>query len=156
MAAYSLLYFHWPTFSKDVRAKRYLRDRSFYALTMAVCATASARIQEKAPLPPSSLNLNFASIPPSRVFYQECMDTLNRLKDVDFNIMRTEALLGMLDLQYNDLGGCVGHLHRYWAMSTISGFHDEANWPVAITEIDLQERRRLVSADNSQLNFYII
>ncbi|EED13706.1 conserved hypothetical protein [Talaromyces stipitatus ATCC 10500] len=140
-----LLYFHWPTFSQNLCAKRYSHDRSLYALTMAVCATASARIQEKAPLPPSSLNLNFASIPPSKVFYQECMDTLNQLKEVgpDFNIMRTEALLGMLDLQYNDLGGCLGHLHRYLAMSAETGFHDEANWPSTLTEIEVQERRRL-------------
>lgn len=63
----------------------------------------------------------------------------------DFNLMRTEALLGMLALQHNDLGSGHAHLHRYLAMVTQSRFHDERNWPLNLTEIEVQERRRLVS-----------
>lgn len=63
----------------------------------------------------------------------------------DFNLMRTEALLGLLALQHNDLESGHAHLHRYLAMVTQSRFHDERNWPLNLTEIEVQERRRLVS-----------
>lgn len=82
------------------------------------------------------------------MFHQECLNAIRQLTTdrADFNVMRTEALLGMLDLQHNDLGGCLAHLHRYMAISAETGFHNEANWPSSLNEIEIQERRRLVSA----------
>lgn len=114
---------------------------------MAVCATASARIRTNAPLPPASSKINIHNIPSSKSFYKECLDSIPVLVvgAEDFNLMRTEALLGLLALQHNDLGSGHAHLHRYLAMVTQSRFHDERNWPLNLTEIEVQERRRLVS-----------
>lgn len=64
--------------------------------------------------------------------------------------MRTEALLGMLALQHNDLGSGHAHLHRYLTMVTQSRFHDERSWPSNLTEIEVEERRRLVSESFSK------
>ncbi|RJE24629.1 hypothetical protein PHISCL_03053 [Aspergillus sclerotialis] len=140
-----LLYFHWPTFSADLHSKRYTQDRSFFATTMAVCATASARLRAGAPLPPSSPTFDRIVIPSSEVFYSACLDSLPILTagHADFNFMRTEALLGMLCLQYDGLDGCHTHLHRYLAMCSEIGFSNERNWPSNLTEIEVQERRRL-------------
>lgn len=62
----------------------------------------------------------------------------------EFDLMRTEALLSVLCLQFDDLQGSYAHLHHYLAMCSETSFHDEAEWPSPLTEIDVQERRRLV------------
>jgi hypothetical protein len=117
---------------------------------MAVCATASARIRDGAQLSISSSKVDIVVTPASEVFYRECLESIPSpmIGNVDFNFMRTEALLGMLCLQYNDLPGCHAHLHRYLAMCADTGFHSEARWPPHLTEIERQERRRLVSSSD--------
>lgn len=124
-----------------------MHDRTFYVLTMAVCATASTRIHNSASIgtPPG---VSRAAAPSSKAFYQACLDALPSLimETADFDLMRTEALLGMLCLEYNDIRGCYAHQHRYLAMCSEMGFHDEKRWPPNLSEIDIQERRRLVSS----------
>ncbi|KAL7785414.1 hypothetical protein V8C43DRAFT_154724 [Trichoderma afarasin] len=140
-----LLYFHWPSFYTDIVARRYLSDRSFYTLTMAVCATAATRLSGE--LPPRIASVikirNNSSL--SGIFYTACINALPVLHtdEVEFNFMRTEALLGMLCLEYNNIRGCHAHLHRYLAMCAEIGFNDESKWPPGLTAIEVEERRRL-------------
>lgn len=113
---------------------------------MAVCATACARVRDGAfpfSIPPT---IDLLSMPSSEAFHGACMDSIptTTSREVDFNWMRTEALLGMLHLQNNDVRGCHSHLHRYLALCAQTGFHDEARWATSLSEIDVQERRRLV------------
>jgi hypothetical protein len=140
-----MLFFHWPTFSGDIHRKRYVEDQSLFALTMAVCAMASARLRDGAYLPASSPTLDPASAPSSEIFYRACLNAIPELGKYEFNFMRTEALLGMLCLQYNDSHGAQAHRHRYLAMCAETNFHDESRWPSELNEIERQERRRLVS-----------
>ncbi|KAL6831528.1 hypothetical protein J3E69DRAFT_329630 [Trichoderma sp. SZMC 28015] len=140
-----LLYFHWPSFYADIVARRYLSDRSFYTLTIAVCATAATRLSGE--LPPRIASVikirNNSSL--SGIFYTACINALPVLHtdEVEFNFMRTEALLGMLCLEYNNIRGCHAHLHRYLAMCAEIGFNDESKWPPGLTAIEVEERRRL-------------
>ncbi|KAL7915547.1 hypothetical protein GGI35DRAFT_183897 [Trichoderma velutinum] len=140
-----LLYFHWPSFYADIVAKRYLSDRSFYALTMAVCATASTRLSEGLPQCIASAIKIKHSCSLSGMFYTACINALPVLHtdDVEFNFMRAEALLGMLCLEYNNIRGCHAHLHRYLAMCAEIGFNNERQWPSGLTAIEIEERRRL-------------
>ncbi|RSH91605.1 hypothetical protein EHS25_008974 [Saitozyma podzolica] len=141
-----LVYFHWPTFWSDICSKRYDRDRCFYALTMAVCATACARVRDGAQLPPTSSLMTEMVIPASDVFHRACVGACSDMLDdgdVNFELMRTEAVLGMLCLQHNDVRGSHRHLHRYLGMSAEIGFHSETRWGSDLTAIDVEERRRL-------------
>lgn len=144
----SILYFHWPSFSADIASQRYAHDRAFFAVTMAVCATARARVQDGALPPPWSRRIvECATVPTTYAFHQACLDSLPTAVtgQVEFNWMRTESLLCTLCLQNNDLRGCHAHTHRYLAMCADTGFHDERRWPGHLSEIEIQERRRLVS-----------
>ena len=116
---------------------------------MAVCATACARVRDGALPFHLPHTIDRSSIPSSEPFHRACLDSLPTEISglVDFNWMRTEALLGPLCMQNNDLRGCHIRLHRYLSMCAETGFHDEARWPTGLSEIDIQERRRLVSQE---------
>lgn len=62
-----------------------------------------------------------------------------------FQSMRANAMLASVCLQTGDLKRTLLHLGDYISLSLLSGFYDEANWPKNLTEIQKQERRRLVS-----------
>ena len=131
-----------------MRRKRYTTDKHFFSLTMAICATAAARIHNGQLHDHPSIAAP-PSCPPSQTFYRACIDAmpspLTVLSDIDLLLMRTEALLALLCMQHNDLRAAHGHLHRYLGMSADIGFHNEARWPSGLNCIQVQERRRLVS-----------
>lgn len=122
---------------------------------MAVCATAATRLSGE--LPPRIASVikirNNSSL--SGIFYTACINALPVLHtdEVEFNFMRTEALLGMLCLEYNNIRGCHAHLHRYLAMCAEIGFNDESKWPPGLTAIEVEERRRLVRKTLDQLRY---
>jgi hypothetical protein len=116
---------------------------------MAVCATACARVRDGAQLPPTSSLMTEMVIPASDVFHRACVGTCSDMLDdgdVNFELMRTEAVLGMLCLQHNDVRGSHRHMHRYLGMSAEIGFHSETRWGSDLTAIEVEERRRLVSS----------
>ena len=59
--------------------------------------------------------------------------------------MKANALLASVCLQNGDLAKVASHLSNYSCLSAIHKFHLESQWPHDITEIQRQERRRLVS-----------
>ncbi|TXT04335.1 hypothetical protein VHUM_04102 [Vanrija humicola] len=144
-------FFHWPTFSRDVRDRRYLHDRAFYAATMAVCAIASARVRDGADamgdtdgglslmskLPPST--------PPSEVFYEATVRAFPRdlSQAPEFDYKRSKVILAMLCIQYGQVRQLMTHLHDYITLSAADAFHLESRWPPNLPETELQERRRL-------------
>ena len=142
---HSLIYFHWPTFWSNIHALRYRHDQHFHALTLAVCATAAARLRDGARSQmPSSPTLT--SLFP--VFYRASLDACRGLEEdqVTFDSMRAEAVLGMLCLQCNDVRGSHRHLHRYLGMAAEMGLHNEARWEQDLSRVEIEERRRLVSS----------
>lgn len=116
---------------------------------MAVCATACARVRDGAQLPPSSPLMSETEIPASETFHRACLEACSNVPndgEISFDLMRTEAVLGMLCLQHNDVRGSHRHLHRYLGMSAEIGFHSESRWGSDLTAIEVEERRRLVSS----------
>ncbi|ORX35538.1 fungal-specific transcription factor domain-domain-containing protein [Kockovaella imperatae] len=136
-------YFHWPSFAALVDSREYDHHQSFFTLVMAVCADASARVHDGAQIPPTTLLNKRELYPPSELFYHTCLDSMQDMTDFDFHVMRAEAILGLLCLQYNDLRGTYRHIHRYLGMSAEIGFHNEARWPSDLDCIAREERRRL-------------
>lgn len=142
----SLPYFHWPTFSYDVRRRRYLHDRPFFAATMAVCAMSSARQTDGANIPNFS-NDTTPEIPPSQIFYNASVNAIPRdlLRAADFDYKRAKALLTMMCIQYGRVTEVKLHLGELCTMCSLEGFHSESRWPPGLNAIEVEERRRLVS-----------
>lgn len=147
-----MVFFHWPTFSRDVRERRYLHDRAFYATTMAVCAIASARVRDGADAMGdtegglSLMSTLPASTPPSEVFYEATMRAFPRdlSQAPDFDYKRSKIVLAMLCIQYGQVRQLMTHLHDYITLCAADAFHLESRWPPNLAETELQERRRLV------------
>jgi hypothetical protein len=145
---YRIVYFHWPSFLADVLAQRHITDQAFYASVMGVCAIASGRLQEGLQLPLSFSQPDRNSLPASAIFYQACVDAIPTGLEsrTDFNFLRAKALLCMACTQYNDPRTACIHHHDYLNMAALEGIPNESRWPSDLNEIQVQERRRLVSS----------
>jgi hypothetical protein len=64
---------------------------------------------------------------------------------LSFDYLRATALLAILGMQNGDFQQLQVQLGRYLGSAALQGFHDEAQWPQGVSEIERQERRRLVS-----------
>ena len=60
--------------------------------------------------------------------------------------MRACALLSITSIQYGDIEAMQLYLGHYFTLVGINRFHDEANWQKDITNIEVEERRRLVNS----------
>ena len=141
--------FHWPTFMGQVRQGLYRTDRAFFATVMSACAVASARIRDGAytqlPNPPPLPQE--AAVTDSETFYEAAVRAIPADLSVaySFNYKRAKSLLSEVAIQYGHSRTFCAHLGDYLTMCGIDGFHNESRWPSGLTEIDIQERRRLVS-----------
>jgi hypothetical protein len=83
---------------------------------------------------------------PSETFYTAAKDTLPKDLTVarEFDYLRACALLSITSIQYGDIAAMQLYLGHYFTLSGIQRFHDEAYWPKNITNIEVEERRRLV------------
>ncbi|KAF2277726.1 uncharacterized protein EI97DRAFT_271660 [Westerdykella ornata] len=135
--------FHQPTLLQKVHDQEYLRNRGCFASLMAACALASARERDGA-LYGSIKDTSMVSIP-SETFYTAAKDTLpkNLVEARDFDHMRACALLSITSIQYGDIEAMQLYLGHYFTLVGIHRFHDEAYWPKNITNIEVEERRRL-------------
>lgn len=144
----SFPFFHWPAFKDSVHAEWHKANRSFCAVTLAVSALASARIRDQASLSP--LESSLAAVP-AEIWSAACLDVLpsghRMARDYDdaFNYMRTYALLAILSVQDADLANFQMYLGRYLTLSAVHSFHQESRWPPGLSELERDERRRLVS-----------
>ncbi|WVQ71063.1 hypothetical protein IAR50_000588 [Cryptococcus sp. DSM 104548] len=147
--------FHWPTFVANIRRRVYMTYPAFHALTMSVCALASARLRDGAPTSPnarSALASNPLEAPSagrpqptSEQYYQAAIASFPRdlTKAMDFDYKRAKPLLATLAIQYGDIPSVHAHVGDYMTMCAIDGFHNESRWPSDLNEIEVQERRRL-------------
>lgn len=113
---------------------------------MSVCALAAGRLCDGVPsLPARHLVQDAAAL--SLQCYAAAVKAMpNDMSSVPdyFQTMRAEALLVSTCLQNRDPKRAIAHLGEYVSLSVSNGFHDEANWPEGLSEIQKQERRRLV------------
>lgn len=122
----------------------YLQDRGYLASVLAACALASARRRDGAMYPDASYVMSAAS--ESETFYSAVVDTLP--KDLTlargFDYLRACALLSITSIQYGDIAAMQLYLGHYFTLARIQRFHDESYWPKNISNIEVEERRRLV------------
>lgn len=121
---------------------------------MSMCAVALARTRNGVKSPPGTplclimRDLRAAQgVPSSEEFYAAAMKAYPVILcgKVTIDYMRAAGLLTLMCLEYNDRGGAGCHHHKYLQMANEIGLHDETRWPPGLTEIEVQERRRMVS-----------
>ncbi|KAH7077842.1 hypothetical protein BKA63DRAFT_509185 [Paraphoma chrysanthemicola] len=136
--------FHQPTLLQKVRDQYYLKDRGFFASLMAACALASARGRDGA-LHGSEQHATYNHIATSEIFYAAAKETLpgNLTMGHDFSYMRACALLAITSIQYGDIKALQLYLGYYFTLADIHKFHDESCWPKDMTNVEVEERRRL-------------
>ncbi|WVW80373.1 hypothetical protein I302_102354 [Kwoniella bestiolae CBS 10118] len=138
------LFFHWPTFTAAFQDRLYTRSRSFNCLIMSVCALASARLRDGAPK-----NCHLKHWDPttstSETFYQSCLSTFpaDLIKAPEFDYKRAKVIMSMVCLQYGDIARSIIHIGDYCTLCSLDGFQNESRWPKGLSEIEIQERRRL-------------
>lgn len=141
-------YFHWPTFEAQIQQQMYRSDWGVFVVTMAVCALTAGRVYDGLAVP---TDVNMTSSEATNLSLQCYTAAVNAIPaDVTmindyYPAMKASALLASVCLQDGDLKKLVSHLANYFCLSTIHKFHLEAHWPSDLTEIQRQERRRLVS-----------
>jgi hypothetical protein len=114
---------------------------------MAACALASARGRDGA-LFAVSKDTSYVGAVPSETFFAAAKDTLPEdfVTARDFNYMRTCALLSITSIQYGDIESMQLYLGHYFTLVGIHKFYDEAHWPRDTTNVEVEERRRLVGS----------
>jgi hypothetical protein len=137
--------FHQPTLLQNVHEQNYLRDRGCFASIMGACALASARQRDGALHTTERESLPMAPIT-SETFYAAVVDSLP--KDFTmargFESLRACALLCITSIQYGDIPAMQLYLGHYFTLVGINRFQDETCWPKNISNIEIEERRRLV------------
>ncbi|CAK9782217.1 unnamed protein product [Cutaneotrichosporon oleaginosum] len=142
-----LPYFHWPSFYAHIRVRRYMHDRAFYAVTMAMCAITSARMRDGASyLAEAGVKAHLtADTPSSEAFYEAATRTFpaDLSQASEFDYKRAKVILAMLCIQFGNVRQLTTHLGDYMTLCSNDNFHLEARWPSNLPETEVQERRRL-------------
>jgi len=136
--------FHQPTLLQKVKDQEYLRNQGCFASLMAACALASARQRDGA-LFRSITNASYNGNISSETFYKAAIDMMpkNLVEADGLDYMRACALLSITSIQYGDIEAMQLYLGHYFTLVGIHRFYDEANWPKDVTNIEVEERRRL-------------
>lgn len=145
-------FLHWPTWMAELRAERYRSNWGAFIVTMAMCALSAGKLADgSVQASSSSLKARAASL--SSECYHAAVQAVHRDDDFDLGdgrhvvpLLKARALLSSTCMQAGNLNAALAHNGEYSIVSALAGFHDEANWPSDLTEIQRQERRRLVSA----------
>ena len=113
---------------------------------MAACALASARERDGA-LYCSITNASYNANIPSETFYKAARDLLpeNLVEADGLDYMRACVLLSITSIQYGDIEAMQLYLGHYFTLVSVHRLHDEANWPKDTNNVEVEERRRLVT-----------
>jgi hypothetical protein len=122
----------------------YVKDRFFFASTMAACALASARARDGAIISSRWKHANLKE-PTSQVFHDAARAALpiDLITAQQHDCLRAQALLALTALQNGQIRTMHQQLGRYHALVAMDGLHDEVNWPSDIGVVETEERRRL-------------
>lgn len=141
-------FLHWPSTLADLRAGRYRSNWSVFIVTLAMCAIAAGKLVDGGVPGPVPISV----IERASTLAAECYKAATSALDaVEFNhstdalpLLKARSLLACTCMHNGDVNAAILHHGQYSIISAQSGFHDEANWPSDLTEIQRQERRRLV------------
>ena len=135
---------------KAIETRLYTTDRAFYTVAMAVCAIVASRIQHGAQLSRSAgAGQSDDTSPSPATLYELALDAFPPSSSAtgSLNFKRSKLLMAIACLQDGDPVGLHTHLGDYGTLSFADGFYDESRWPPGLKEHEVQERRRLVSAN---------
>ncbi|PMD44836.1 hypothetical protein L207DRAFT_541235 [Hyaloscypha variabilis F] len=136
--------FHRPTLLRKISTRDYLSDKAQFAMTMAICALASARARDGA-LYPAKWNPDYLLEPAAEAFSSAAIAVLpsdwSKMKGLDW--MRTCAVLALVGIQVGNIPMMHQYLGTYHTLVAMDGLHDEKNWPREIDMVQVEERRRL-------------
>ncbi|QDS74060.1 hypothetical protein FKW77_009334 [Venturia effusa] len=135
-------FFHQPTTIRKVSRGEHQTSKSQFAVTMAMCALASARARDGAIIT-NQWDLSALSKTSSEAFFAAAESVLPKGPVTDFNFMRAYALLSITAIQYGKPQTMFYYLGLYHTCIEIDGLHDEANWSKDAGIVALEERRRL-------------
>jgi hypothetical protein len=125
---YSFPFFHIPTMRRRAVNRDYLDDHAFFAVTMAICALASARARDGALLP-GGWDIEHFESPPPGLFFAAAKDViptdLNDMHQLDW--LRTCALLALYGIQVGRIEIMHQYLGLYHSLVAMDGLHDEKN-----------------------------
>lgn len=114
---------------------------------MSVCSLTAGRLFTIVQIPLDVHNIRSKAVTVSA----ECYAAAVKAMPSDITIatdycqaMKASAILSLVCLQNDDLKKTVAHLGDHISLSVMHGMYAEANWPADLTEIERQERRRLV------------
>lgn len=141
-------FFHQPTYLRRVARAEYTTDRHLFASTMALCALASARVQDRA-LYNMAHSMEELTRVPCEQFYEAAVqasrDVTTHTTTQNLDLLRTCALLSLTAVQCSKFREMQRFLGRYHTIVAMDRLHDEFNWPTGIGIVETEERRRLVS-----------
>lgn len=135
--------FHGPTMWDRVRKQHHLVDRGFFASIMAACALAAARTRDGAT--GDKYQSDDSASQSSETFFAAALDALPKdlSKAMGLGYLRACALLVLSSIQYGRLQAMHQYMGHYMTLSSMQHFHDEHKWPVNLTVVEKEERRRL-------------
>ncbi|CZT23602.1 related to C6 transcription factor [Ramularia collo-cygni] len=135
--------FHGPTMWDRVRRQHYLVDRGFFASIMAACALAAARTRDGAT--GEKYQSDQGASQSSETFFAAAQDALPKdlSKATGLGYLRAYALLVLSSIQHGRLQAMHQYMGHYMTLSAMQQFHDENKWPVNLTVVEKEERRRL-------------
>ena len=152
---FSLSYplFHLPTLTYRVSRGDFNSNRPFFAAVMALCALSAARVRDGA-LYSNRWDSRTLANPPSSVFFAAAAEAIPKESTAahDLDYLRTYALLSIAALQNNEVTKMLFYLGTYDMLIKCDGLHDEKSWPVPMSVIEKEERRRLVSLESAAIH----
>lgn len=140
----------FPLFDRNNTDERLARleqasSSSFFCSIMAACALASARVRDRAAVSRGNQTHELLTIP-AETFYVAAEDVLpsDLLQTQDFGFLRGCALLAIASIQDAKINAMHKHIGIYFTILAIHQWHDEANWPANLSQVEREELRRLV------------
>ena len=137
-------FFHQPTTVRRVSRGEYLTNRSFFAVTMAMCALCQARVRDGAVFS-SRWDLTTLKETSSETLYAASENAIARAgaDNTNLDYLRAYAVLSIAAIQYGDPRKMRYYLGLYHTAVEIDRLHDETSWPPHLGVIETEERRRL-------------
>ena len=120
---------------------------------MAGCALASARFRDGALIQPQPQDDELLMIQPE-TFFAAAENTMpgDLIRATGLDHLKSCALLAITSIQLSDIPAMKKHVGHYFTILDVQQWHDEANWPRSLTDIDKEELRRVVRLCYSYTN----
>ncbi|KAK3074605.1 hypothetical protein LTR53_002816 [Teratosphaeriaceae sp. CCFEE 6253] len=133
--------FHGPSLRERLQQREHLTDRGFFASVMAACALTAARVRDGA----IDDQHRVSDGPASEIFFAAAQDAIGNdfSQSPGLGSMRACALLSVTAIQYGQIQRMNEYLGKYMTLRAMLACHDERQWPVDLSIIEREERRRL-------------